>query len=184
MSIILRLLCAVLMVVFLANTAGTLHTVSAQTITQFEKVEDYDLPYPGLLPDNPLYVLKTMRDSVQLMLAGTPLEKAKVYLQLADKNVASAVELTRKGKHTLAVERVHKAQNLTTKAISAVEKEKESMNEDERKQFIELIKKSNLKHRETIEMLMKEAPTGQVEALDKLRQENSTLRAERIEKLK
>lgn len=178
MSRFITFICACFVLLTLVSTKP-LH---AQTITTFEKVVDYQLPYPGLLPDNPLYVLKQARDTVQLMMAGSSLEKAKVYLQIADKNMAAAIELTKKGKHKLAVERVQRAEAKYMDAFNLIEKPKDEINQEDRKAFIDMLRKANLKYREIIESLMKTTPTGQVEQLEELRQSNLEIQ-QKVEKL-
>jgi hypothetical protein len=149
--------------------------LQAQTITTFEKVEDYELPYPGILPDNPLYILKNLRNSIQLLMAQDALEKAKVNLQLSDKNISASLELTKKGKSKLAAETALKAEELFNRSVTIIEKGEETIKTEERKKFIDLLIKSNLKHRETLEFLLKNTPTGQVEQFEKLHQQNLEL---------
>jgi len=50
------------------------------------------------LPDSPLYPVKIATETVQLKLAGTPLEKAELYAKLADKRVTELVKMAEKGK--------------------------------------------------------------------------------------
>src|SRR3989344_1770388 len=57
------------------------------------KSVDYDLPYPGLLPDHPLYFLKMMRDSAIGFLISDPLKKAEFDLLQADKRLNSGLYL-------------------------------------------------------------------------------------------
>ena len=45
----------------------------------------YNLPYPGLLPDNPLYITKIMRDKITDFLTRDNLKKAELYLLYSDK---------------------------------------------------------------------------------------------------
>ncbi len=168
--------------VFLATSnAVPLH---AQTIS-FEKVIDYQLPYPGLLPDNPLYVFKEMRDNMQVMTAPGPLEKSKAQLQIADKNMAAAVELSAKGKHQLAGERIAKAQQFIAKIIATMTSQATTakVSQDQRTDFKTTLSKANMKHREAIESLMRNTPSGQVEQLEKLRQKNIELQ-ESISKIR
>jgi len=46
---------------------------------------DYTLPYPGLLPDNPLYPLKMIRDRIILFLINDSAKRTEYYLLQADK---------------------------------------------------------------------------------------------------
>lgn len=150
--------------------------VSAQSITAFENtIIDYQLPYPGILPDNPLFFLKQTRDSIQLFLAQDPLAKAEVFLQLSDKSLSAALELSKKGKHKLTIERVAKSEELFAKAIEIVEKQGSKMDAAKKTDFLAVLKKANLKHRETIDELMKDLPQGQFEQIQKLRETNVAL---------
>jgi hypothetical protein len=75
---------------------------------------DYPIPYPGLLPDSPLYPLKTLRDRLISILIGDPLKKADFDLLQSDKRIAAAVVLLENGnaqKQDLAVSTVSKGLN-------------------------------------------------------------------------
>lgn len=102
-----------------------------------------------------------------LFMAQDQLKKDEVYLQISDKNLSAAVELAKKGRHKLSVEKVEEAEDGFDGIIDRQKKEKKK-NTD----FIEKLKKANLKHRETIENLMKDMPQGQVELMQKLREKN------------
>lgn len=52
------------------------------------------LPFPGMLPDHPLYPLKQARDNFMLLTTRAPLNKAQLYLHLADKNINAANMVT------------------------------------------------------------------------------------------
>lgn len=72
------------------------------------------------LPDSPLYPVKLATETVQLKLAGTPLEKAELYAKLADKRVTELVKMAEKGKPE-QVEKVARRLNghLTAMAMAA-----------------------------------------------------------------
>src|SRR3989304_6415715 len=53
----------------------------------------YQLPYPGILPDHPLYTLKAVRDRIQVFLTRDNLKKAEIYLLYSDKRLAMGQEL-------------------------------------------------------------------------------------------
>src|SRR5438552_3561844 len=63
---------------------------------------DYQLAYPGLLPDHPLYFLKAARDKVYAFFISSPVKKAEFDLLQADKRVESSYLLIQKGKVDLA----------------------------------------------------------------------------------
>lgn len=72
---------------------------------------DYQLAYHGLLPDNPLYFLKVIRDRLIDFLIADPLKKAEFYLLQADKHATSGVALFVKGKQELAESTISKGEN-------------------------------------------------------------------------
>src|SRR5271154_6818482 len=74
---------------------------SSQTVTQI----DYQLPYPGMFPDNPLYFLKVFRDQLTAFFLSKPLDRAQFDLLQSDKNAeASYLLVTQQvGKTDLAL---------------------------------------------------------------------------------
>src|SRR3989338_9242539 len=90
------------------------------------KTIDYALPYPGLLPDNPLYVLKAVRDRIVEILISDPIKKANFYLLTADKRLNEGVSLFNKGekKYALGETAVSKGENYFEKGIAQIEKAK------------------------------------------------------------
>lgn len=88
---------------------------------------DYTLPYPGLLPDNPLYGLKTMRDRIVGFLISDPLKKSSFDLLQADKRLQAGVYLVQtegKGKETLAEQTISKGENYLSEAVSKLQEAK------------------------------------------------------------
>ena len=72
-------------------------TGSSETVSKNKDIE-YTLPYPGILPDSPLYFLKTARDKIVSFLISDPLKKAEFNLLAADKRLNSGIFLFNKGK--------------------------------------------------------------------------------------
>lgn len=66
------------------------------------KKSEYVLPYPGILPDHPLYFLKTFRDRIIEVLVVDPLRRAEFYLLQSDKWLSGAQVLLDKGKKDMA----------------------------------------------------------------------------------
>ena len=119
----------------------------------------YNLPYPGILPDNPLYILKAIRD--QLVIFGTRenVKKAHLYLLLSDKRIAMAIALSKKGKEKQAIDIAGKAEkyffNIPQLLIDAKKQGSGSSSE-----FIQTLKLSNAKHREILDSFLKDFPQG------------------------
>jgi hypothetical protein len=149
----------------------------AQTIEIKEEKVVYQLPYPGLLPDHPLYGVKAVRDWVIIFLSRDPLKKIDLYLLASDKKAAMALALMKKGKYQLAVTTLSKGEKYFLKIpqLLATAKQQGVAPSSE---FIQKLKTSNQKHREVIDEILKEGPKGlnpEIEALYKL---NSQIKQE------
>ena len=72
------------------------------TSSAIPKVE-YELPYPGLLPDNPLYYLKAIRDNILKFLIRDPMKKAEFDLLQSDKRLGASYALLKKGNYDLCI---------------------------------------------------------------------------------
>lgn len=98
-------------------------TDSAQATTE-EEVQ-YELAYPGMLPDNPLYFLKTLRDAVVKFLISDPLKAAEFNVLTANKRAYAALLLAQKQKGELALETLSKSNNYLHEAVVSLSKAKE-----------------------------------------------------------
>lgn len=77
---------------------------------------DYYLPYPGILPDHPLYWLKMVRDRVGLVLTTGETAKAEKLLLYADKRLGAAWALIEGNKVTLGASTLTKAEKYLEEA--------------------------------------------------------------------
>lgn len=138
--------------------------VSAEeaTVASLEEPVAYTLPYPGLLPDHPLYFLKLVRDNMTAFFIGKPLEKAEFALEQADKHVAaSRLTLLEKGKEHDAITLFEQSQEYLIEAITQTEAaEKQGINITE---FSEQLTLASQKHKEVL--LTLENDTGTSEEL-------------------
>ncbi len=101
--VIASLLIIVSLLSFVQTSFAQEATVSAKN--------NYQLPYPGLLPDNPLYSLKAFRDKLIEFLISDPIKKAEFDLLAADKRLAIGVALFDKKKYTLSETTISKGEN-------------------------------------------------------------------------
>lgn len=99
-------------------------TAILQTPTASGRV-DYELTYPGMLPDHPLYILKVIRDAVVKMLINDNMKRARFSLLSAEKRIYSGKMLVEKGKDGLAIETISKGNNYMNDALKAIESVKE-----------------------------------------------------------
>lgn len=97
----------------------------------------YDLPYPGLLPNNPLYFLKATRDRIVSFLISDPLKKAEFNLLTADKRLNAGLYLFNKNTRDiknimLSESTISKGENYFHQAIQELKQaKKEGINIEE-----------------------------------------------------
>lgn len=83
---------------------------------------NYELPYPGLLPDNPLYVLRVIRDKTIGFLISDPLKKAEFDLLQADKRLNAGIYLFNSAKSGTVQNPTKQNENKMKLAVSTVSK--------------------------------------------------------------
>ena len=151
----------------LLGLAVLVRPVMAQDSLDFvvEKVE-YDLAWPGILPDHPLYKVKMLRDKIWGFLIRDPLKKAQWTLLMADKRVLAAQMLLEKNKLDLAVSTASKAEKYLEKTVENVYEAKERGKTD--KTFLDKLSKACLKHQEVLITIEKEMPDDLLSAMAKV----------------
>jgi len=116
-----------LLIFLLSFTFSAKAYVVAENLTassSSQQQNNYELPYPGLLPDSPLYFLRIIRDKTVGFLISDPLKKAEFDLLQADKRLNAGIFLFNKGKSSLALSTVSKAENYFTQALGQMEEAK------------------------------------------------------------
>src|SRR5579871_6486350 len=96
------------------------------SVSSSAKEVNYFLPYPGLLPDSPLYFLKAFRDRfIGFMISNTE-KKAEFNLLQADKRLNASVYLLKEGtgKDQLIISTLSKGENYFEEAIAAANEAK------------------------------------------------------------
>lgn len=111
----------------------------------------YDLAFPGMLPDHPLYKVKVLRDKVMLMLTRDPMKKAQYHLLLADKRIHMAAMLVDKGKIELAKETALKGENEYTLLVFLFKDVVKKPDKD----FYNRLEKAALKHQGVLMQIVK-----------------------------
>lgn len=84
-----------------------------------EDAVSYDLPYPGMLPDNPFYILKVLRDKFISMIISDPVKKAEFDILTSDKRFVAAVALINKRKEDLGITTLSKSNNYFFDAVAS-----------------------------------------------------------------
>ncbi len=158
------------------NSATPNQASSAATLIGSDKVV-YELPYPGILPDNPLYFVKIVRDRIVEFLTRENIKKAELYLLFSDKRAAAALELAQNGKDELAISTLSKGEKYFSKIpklLSDSKKQGVSPSSD----LISRLQLSNAKHREVAQTLVKDLPSGQNDEMNQILQLNSEIKKE------
>ncbi len=110
---------------------------------------NYELPYPGMLPDNPLYILKVIRDGIVKFLINDSLKKAQFSLLVAEKRMYAGKLLVEKNKDQLAVSTISKSNNYLDESLIAIRMvKKENPKSPDVKLFLQQFKSATLKHLE------------------------------------
>lgn len=117
-------------------------------------IVQYNLAFPGMLPDNPLYKLKVLRDKIMLALTNDPMKKIDFFLLQADKGILAAAMLVDKNKVDLASETAFKAEHNYT--LLAQELWNLPKKPDEA--FFKRLETAALKHQEVLASLIKRVP--------------------------
>lgn len=132
----------------------------------------YNLPYPGILPDHPLYPIKALRDKLTDFLTRDYLKKADLYLLYSDKRAAMSLALAKKGKNQQAIDTFSKGEKYFLK-IPVLLKTAKQQGGQAPSAFVETLKLSNAKHHEMITELIKIMPQGLNESISQLSDLNS-----------
>lgn len=145
---------------------GHAHDEEATESAQIQDIQ-YELPYPGMLPDNPLYFLKTMRDAVVKFLISDSLKEAEFNILTANKRAYAALLLSEKEKpdFELVIETISKSNNYLHEATVSLGKAK-----DEDKDFLPMLDnagKSVKKHRQVFSrQIMPNTPENMKKAIE------------------
>jgi len=154
---------------------------SPHQVKAYQEKVVYQLPYPGILPDNPLYFFKALRDQVQVFFIRDYQKKAETYLLYSDKRANMAIFLLEKGKINLAITTFSKGEKYFLK-IPSLLKEAKSQGQQIPSDFIEKLKLANAKHKEIADNFLKKLPQGETPAIMDLIKINEKIKTD-LEKL-
>lgn len=141
------------------------YNYSQQITTTPDNKVVYQLPYPGILPDHPLYLLKVTRDRVQAFLTRDNLKKAELYLLYSDKRLAMGQDLEKKGKTALAITTLSKGEKYFLRIPELLRQAKEQGTSPSA-ELVERVKVSNQKHQEVISEMLQNVPQGSQEEIN------------------
>ncbi|MBI5449298.1 hypothetical protein HY948_03185 [Candidatus Gottesmanbacteria bacterium] len=145
---------AVVFVILIGVLISPVGTFAKEVTVQTTKpAVQYLLPYPGVLPDNPLYILKTLRDRILDVLIVDQARKAEFYLLQGDKRLNMGIFLVAQEKGVLAEQVVSKGEKYMIQAVSALASVKAGGKEIPG-YLMEKIELSLAKHEEELRMLI------------------------------
>lgn len=126
-------------------------TDSAQMVGLMDQEVHYYLPYPGILPDHPLYWVKMLRDKVREMVTSSQSGKVDLWMSMADKRLGAAKALIEGNKVELGTQTAAKSTAYLRQAVSGLEQLKsEGTNVGERANNME---RETLKHAQILDEL-------------------------------
>lgn len=134
---------------------------------------EYSLPYPGLLPDSPLYIFKVLRDRVTLAVIRDPVKKAFYNLFLADKRLAAAEVLINSGKVGLGVTTVVQVEGYYARAVDGA---LSNLSKEKADELLSKLTVAGAKHAEVINSLTAKTTGKDFEQMQKAGQDNQNSR--------
>lgn len=154
MKKILILALALLVFFYISPIVSILYAESESTDSAVAERANYNLPYPGILPDNPLHFLKAARDRIILFLISDPLKKTEFNLLTSDKRIYAARLLADKNKDEQAISTLSKSNNYFHQAIASVsEAQRVGKNVDA---VLHNLEQSIKKHQEVLSIIQKQ----------------------------
>ena len=149
-----KFLLIVTIVLILLTTNRAIAQELSPTPTPTPEIIKYDLAFPGILPDNPLYKLKILRDKISASLISDPKKKVEYYLLQTDKGILASAILVDKNKVDLAKETALKAENNMTLLTYELGNLPNKTNDP----LFDKLKTASLKHQEVLRGLVKRVP--------------------------
>jgi hypothetical protein len=161
MNKILSLIFVLLLIFTLSSKSvaqdSTASEETTPTPTIVEEIQ-YELPYPGILPDNTLYFLKALRDNLLGIFISDPVKKADYNLLMADKRLVSSEALLKEGKNELAITTLSKSGNYFDQSIQKINDAKKQGRDV--KSFLDRLLTASKKHQQVI-LEMKDKTKGE-----------------------
>ena len=133
---------------------------------QDQEEVDYYLPYPGILPDHPLYWLKMIRDRARLWLTKNPTQRFQRLLLYADKRVGAAEALVEGGQSSLGVSTATKAEKYLEQTANQF-KELKSLDKAT-PELKDSFFKASLKHEQVLKTILEKVPDQEKPTIEQI----------------
>lgn len=144
---------------------------SSQKDTAAQEQVDYDLPFSGMLPDNPFYIIKKARDHVHIFFTRDHIKKSELLLNVSDKKTSMSQQLADKGKWDLVVETLQDSQDDSAQMLFSMETGKK-IGTSPSPELVVIAQTSNEKREEVMEGLLQEAPEKYQSPIEEIIKEN------------
>lgn len=115
---------------------------------------EYALPYPGILPDSPVYFLKNLRDQTMLFFLRSKTQRSFYLLLMSDKRLGAGQVLVNTGKTSLGVTTLAKSQDYFKQAVNLADKNNRDL--------LSKLVVAGSKHQEVLGNLRSKAPVEKV----------------------
>lgn len=150
--------------------------------TEASVAEEYILPYPGILPDHPLYILKKLRDRIMEKLIADPVRKMEFYTLQADKYIQMGVFLAAKNNESLVVPTMTSGEGFMQTAVDKATSLKQE-GRDVPPYIVEKFTKALIKHNAVVSDLMSQTTEEKKTQFDGIQNQIRILQEE-VAKLK
>ena len=147
-----------------ANDATITPAQTMEKNSSQSAIVQYNLAFPGILPDNPLYKLKVLRDKLTLGLINDPLKKIEFYLLSTDKGILATAILVDKKNISLAKETALKAENNYTLLTHELYNLPKKPGND----FFKKLQTASLKHQQVLSSLAKRVSKDDKKTFDQV----------------
>jgi len=134
-----------------------IETTSPHEEVQTNNTVDYDLPFSGMLPDNPFYIIKKARDHMYIFFTRDHIKKSELLLKVSDKKVSMAEQLAEKEKWDLVVETLEDSQDDCDQMLFSMETS-QKIGTSPSPELVVIAQTSNQKREEVMEQLLLDAP--------------------------
>ena len=136
--------CSVLLIFSASEANAQVYEIPTPSVQQTE----YTLPFPGILPDHPLYFLKAFRDQTMEIFTPDVVKKSNLNLLFSDKHIVMGQLLIDKKNYDLGIETISKGEKYLLASVIGLKKLK---NKDSIPPgLLDKIKISGKKHKEII----------------------------------
>lgn len=124
---------------------------------------DYLLPYPGILPDHPLYFLKMVRDRILDLVIREPSKKTDFLILMADKRLGAGKTLIDYNRVDLGETTIAKGENYLLRAVDTVSQARQ--NGQNINNLLDKLEKASAKHVEVLLVLQEKVSAPAKEGL-------------------